>query len=377
MLICKKRFLVLLALTGWTCFCLQAAETSTNQVSDTKPAGTNTAAVVKAGDTNAPSPGDVVAEGRGLKITRAQLDKDVSRALRQMVESGKRILPQQEDEVPRQILEQLINVQLILARATSADIAAGKQKVVKRMADAKAKAGSEEAFAAELKRMHITTNDLIAKWTDAVTADTVIKRELNINVTDQDVKKFFNDHPDQFQTTPRVRIQHILVDTLDRKTGAPLGPDEQDVKRKKADALLKQINSGADFGKLARENSDDPVSREKGGEYLFGHGEMPSEIETAAFAMKTNEVSPIIVSRYGFHIIKVIEILPSRPITFAEAEADLKNGLTEDAIQQKFPPYIAELRKLADVKILDPKLQRTTAIDPKFFIKPDPGVKPK
>lgn len=378
----KQTFILIVALAGWASCCLRAAESSTNAAPVVKPAETNASAATQVASTNALSaaPGatnEIAAEGRGFKITRAELDKEVSRALRQMIADGRAIPPQQEEEIPRQILEQLINVRLILARATPADTAAGRERVAKRLAEAKAKAGSEEAFAQELKRMHITTNDLMAKWTDAVTADIVLKRELNINVTDQEVKKFYDDHPDQFQSPERVRIQHLLVDTVDRKTRTPLAPDQQEAKRKQAEALLKRAQGGEDFAKLVRENSDDPVSRDKGGEYIFTHGEMVSEIESAAFTMKTNEISEIIISRYGFHIIKLVEIFPPRRIPFNEAEADLKSGLIEDAIQQKFPAYIAELRKLADIKIPDPKLQRQNAIDPKSFLQPDKTIKPQ
>ncbi len=343
-------------------------------------APTNAAPAVKAAGTNVPaangSKDEVVAEGRGLKITRGELDKETLRAKRQVTAQKGGILKQEEDEIPRQVLEELINVRLILTRATKSDVTQGKEKTAKRLADARAKAGSEQAFDQELKRMHVTTADLEAKWTAALTADSVLNRELNIKVTEKEVKDYYDGHPEQFYEPEKVRIETILIDTMNRKTRAPLSPDEQAEKSKQAQALLKRAQAGEDFAKLARQYSDDPVSKDKGGEYVFPRGGMIKEVDDAAFTMKTNEISAVITSRYGFHIIKLVEKIPSRKIPFSEAESDIRSGLAQDAIHQKFPAYIAELRKEDEVKILDPKLLPMTGIDPKIFLPPDKTVHP-
>ncbi len=355
-----------------------ATDTNTNVVPASPLTSTNLLVATNLFPKVEPSPNDIVAQGRNLKVTRGALDNEVNHAKWQMIARGDRpLLKEQEDEMARQILEQLINVNLIISRATKNDLAAGKEKTAKRLADARTKAGSEAAFMAELQRLHITTNELTAKWTDAVTADTVLKRELNINVSDAQVKKFYDDYPQKFKSPERIRIRMILVDSVDRKTKTPLTPDQQAAQLKRAEALLKRAKAGEDFAKLARENSDDPVSRDKGGEYIFGHAELPAEIDEAAFALKVGEISGLVSSKYGYHIIKLEEKFPPRNIPFNEAEADLKSAMVSDAIMEKFPAYIAALRREAEVKILDPKLLPPTTTDPKAFLRPDPNVKPK
>ena len=77
----------------------------------------------------------------------------------------------------------------------------------------------------------------------------------------------------------------------------------------------------------------------------------------AAFAMNTNQIGDIVTSTYGYHIIKVSEKIPAHKIEFADAAADIKNMLTQQAIGQQFPDYIARLRAEAGVEILDDNLK--------------------
>ena len=123
--------------------------------------------------------------------------------------------------------------------------------------------------------------------------------------------------------------------------------------------LLKRARDGEDFAKLAKEYSEDPGSKDKGGEYKFARGQMVPEFEAAAFSLKTNQVSDIVNSSYGYHIIKLSEKIPAQKVEFAEAAADLKEGLAQQAMQKELPDYIQKLRKEAGVEILDEKLRPT------------------
>lgn len=303
-------------------------------------------------------PGDaIVAKAKGLEIRRSELDKQVSAALAQLASKGRPTKAGHTEEAERQILDQLINVRLVVATATAADKAAGKAAAEKRFAASRAKLGSEEALEAQLKQMELTRQELLAKWTEALTAEAVLKREFKINITDQEIRSFYDEHPNQFEVPETVRASHILLATIDLKTSAPLTDEEKAAKHKTAEALLKRARAGEDFAKLAKEYSEDPVSKARGGEYTFAHGQMAPEVEAAAFAMSTNQIGDIVTSSYGYHIIKVSEKIPTHKIAFANAASDIKNVLTQHAIEEQFPDYIAELRKAAGVEILDKRLE--------------------
>ena len=169
-----------------------------------------------------------------------------------------------------------------------------------------------------------------------------------------------------------VRASHILLMTTDPKTNAELTEEQKAAKHKEMEGLLTRARAGEDFAKLAKEYSEDPGSKDKGGEYTFPRGQMVPEFEAAAFSLGTNQVSDIITTRFGYHIIKLSEKIPAKKVDYAKAAANIKDGLTQQAMQKQFPDYIAKLKKDAGVEILDEKLKAQELPD----AQPSPDSKP-
>jgi peptidyl-prolyl cis-trans isomerase C len=336
---------------------LAAACLTVGRTPAAEPPQTNTADPVQP---SASADDTLVAKGKGIAITRGELEKEAEAAKAQMKLRSRPAIPDQNHAAEQQVLEQLINIQLLMAKATPVDKAAGKAAAEKRYAASIAKVGSEEGFDEQLKLLGTTRKELLDKWTLALTGEAVVKRELKINITDQETRKFYEDNPSQFAVPESVRASHIFFNIMDPKTGKPLSDAEKAAKYKEAEALLKRARAGEDFAKLAREYSEDPVSKARGGEYTFAHGQMVPEVEAAAFAMNTNQIGDIVTSAYGYHIIKVLEKIPAHKIDFATAAPDIKNELAQQVIQQQFPDYIERLRKEAGVEILDEDLKPKT-----------------
>jgi peptidyl-prolyl cis-trans isomerase C len=341
---------------------LKAQAVSTNALAAVAPSGA--------------SSDPVVAKGKGVEIKRSELNKAVARAEAQVAARGRTVNPDQRVEMERQLLDQLINNQLVLAKATAADKAAGKALAEQNWLEAKKKAGSAEAFERQQKLMGVTPEEVLAQWTKAMTGEAVLKREFKIRVTDQDARKFYDDNPTQFDVPETVRASHILMLTRDPQTGAVLPADQQAAKRKRLEELLKRARAGEDFAKLATEFSEDSVSRGRGGEYQFPRGKMVPEFEAAAFSMKTNEISDIITSKYGYHIIKLNEKIPAYKLKYADAAKEINRSLTQHAIEERFPDYIAQLREEAGVEILDEKLKPQDNIGAGFPA-PSPSAQPQ
>jgi peptidyl-prolyl cis-trans isomerase C len=329
-----------------------------------QPATTNAAGAPKPAGKPASLFGNaLVAKGKGVEVTRAQLDEEVIRLKAQAAGRGQTIPPEHMAQVDRQVLDQLIQLQLLQAKATAADKAEGKAVAEKRFEEAKTHLGSEEALNRQLKLMGSTREEVLAKWTESATAEIVLKRELKVNITDEDAKKYYADNPARFEEPEMVRASHILLTTTDPKTNTELSEDQKAIKRKLMEELLKRARAGEDFAKLAKEYSEDPGSKDKGGEYKFPRGQMVAEFEAAAFALNTNQVSDIVTTRFGYHIIKLSEKIPARKVEFAKAASDIKDGLTQQALQKQFPEYIAKLKKEAGVEILDEKLKPQETAD--------------
>lgn len=141
---------------------------------------------------------------------------------------------------------------------------------------------------------------------------------LNAKVSDSELQKEYQDSIDSFRTPERVRVRHILIKTQGK-------PKEEAPKLKaKAEELLKEIKSGADFAELAKKNSEDPGSAVKGGELGFiTRGQTVPNFEKAAFSLRPGETSGVIETEYGYHIIQVEEKQEAHTETFAEAQPQL------------------------------------------------------
>ena len=306
----------------------------------------------------------IVAKGKGVEVSRAMLDDEVIRIKSQFSSRGQAMAPEQVATLDRRVLDQLIQIQLLQSKATDADKAAGKALAEKRFTEAKTRLGTEEALNRQLKLMGTTREEVVAKWTETATAESVMKRELKVNVTDDDAKKFYEDNPAKFEEPEMVRVSHILLMTQDSKTGTELTEGQKAAKKKEMEGLLKRARAGEDFAKLAKEYSEDPGSKDKGGEYKFPRGQMVPEFEAAAFTLNTNQVSDIVTTRYGYHIIKLLEKMPARKLEFSKVSSDIKDGLTQQALQKQVPDYMAKLKTEAKVEILDEKLKATELSDP-------------
>jgi peptidyl-prolyl cis-trans isomerase C len=318
----------------------------------------------------------LIAKGKGVEVTRGQLDDEAVRLKGQAAARGQSIPPEQMGLMERQILEQLIQVQLLKAQANEADKTAGKALAEKRFEEAKTKIGSEEALNRQLKLMGATREEVLAKWAESATAESVLKRELKVNVTDADAKKYYDENPARFEEPEMVRASHILLVTTDPKTNAELSDEQKAAKRKLMEGLLKRARAGEDFAKLAKEYSEDPGSKDTGGEYKFARGRMLPEFEAAAFSLATNQVSDIVITRFGYHIIKLSEKMPARKIEYDKAANDIKEGLTQQALQKQFPDYVGKLKTEANVEILDEKLKAQQLPDPSGMPAGHPVVKP-
>jgi parvulin-like peptidyl-prolyl isomerase len=204
---------------------------------------------------------------------------------------------------------------------------------------------------------------VLTEWTDSATAENVLKRELKVNITDADAQKYYDENPARFEQPEMVRASHILLMTTDPKTNAELTDSQKAAKRKELEGILKRARAGEDFAALAKEYSEDPGSKDKGGEYKFPKGQMMPEFEAAAFSLNTNQISDIVTTKYGYHIIKLSEKIPAQKVAFAKALSDIKDGLTQQALQKQFPDYLQKLKKEAGVEILDEKLKPKETAD--------------
>ncbi len=159
----------------------------------------------------------------------------------------------------------------------------------------------------------------------SVDKDYILK---SFKLSDDDIKKYYDENKDQFSEKEQIKARHILFKTTGDSTH-----DKEALK--KAETVLKEVKSGGNFPELAKKYSDCP-SKVKGGDLgYFSKGQMVPEFEKAAFSLKKDQISEIVKTNFGYHIIKVEDIKPSSSKTFEQAKPLIKSQLEQNYISLK------------------------------------------
>lgn len=165
-----------------------------------------------------------------------------------------------------------------------------------------------------------------------------------LSVTDNDLKAYYQKQIAEYTLPEKVKAAHILI-TLSEKAGK----EETQKAEEKAKEVLAKLKAGEDFGHLAQTYSADPGSAQNGGELgTFGKGEMVPEFEKAAFAMKKpGELSGLVRSQFGLHIIKLIDHYPETHEPFEKVKAELKAKYLEQKSDEQFSQITDEISTMA------------------------------
>jgi len=158
-----------------------------------------------------------------------------------------------------------------------------------------------------------------------------------VAVPPTDVQRYYNDNIQQYQTPEQVRASHILLETA--------GKSDADV-RKRAEEVLKQVKSGADFAELAKKTSEDKGSAANGGDLdYFGRGRMVPEFEQAAFSMQPGQISDLVKSQFGYHIIKVVDKKAGATRSLDEVRPQIQQQLAMELADQRITQQARDLEK--------------------------------
>ncbi len=160
-------------------------------------------------------------------------------------------------------------------------------------------------------------------------------------IPDAELRRAYEQNRDRFRTPERVHVRHILLKTADKPK------DEIPKIKEKAEALLKQVKDGADFAELAKKNSEDPGSGAKGGDLDWvSRGQTVKNFEEAAFSLKPKEISNLISTEYGFHIIQVLEKQEARVKPFEEVKDELANERKKQMVYDRMQSAADQARQL-------------------------------
>ncbi len=297
----------------------------------------------------------LAAEVNGDKIQLADLDRLVNsfktndpRLAANTPEAQKAV-----SAIKTQVLDELITTRLLSQEAR-------RQKIVpktKEVDDALAKLKTNFKTDADFQSW-LTTDGQSLQDVRRVIADELAIRELSkqltsdITVSPDDIGAYYRANLDQFTVPEAVRAHHILLAINPSASKA-----DKDAVSKRAQGLIKQLKGGAKFEDLAKANSDDPGTKERGGDLgTFPRGDMIESFEKAAFGAKVGEIIGPITTEFGIHIVRVDQKISSRRIELAEVQKDsdlstqVKAGLLKQKVQKRLDEQITKLRASAQIK---------------------------
>lgn len=203
--------------------------------------------------------------------------------------------------------------------------------------------GGIDSFRSILEKNKIT----LYQYSDGMKKDILINKMANelvkdVEPSEEKIKKYYEDNKNMFTVSEKVRAKHILFSTMDLNTGVEYDDQKKSQIRKKAEDVLVAIKSGADFDQLMNENTEDPGTKSYPDGYTFSRGEMVKPFEDQAFSMSVGQVSNIVETSYGYHIIKLEEKIPQKLYTLDEVRDNIKADLSNEEKQIYFDNFVKE-----------------------------------
>lgn len=290
---------------------------------------------------------DKVAAKVNTEIITLSSVEERSELLRQKYSRSPVSIPQQE--LLKEALDMIIEEKLQLQAGKKLGFIVDEESIDAAVRDISQKNGLVEGqLQAMLEREGRTLSSYRNNIRDQIMVSKIARFEIGnrVKVSDKDIDQYYNAHQKEFWEDGQVRARHILFI-------AERGSSETNRKAKleQAKKVLSEIRKGGDFVELAKKYSED-VSANDGGDVGFVvRGKMVREFEDAVFNLKQGQISEIVETEYGYHIIKVEEILAGKTLTLKDAKVRISEILAMEKQKQGYADWMGELKKAAFIEV--------------------------
>lgn len=298
-------------------------------------------------EANTPPLHEAVATVNGREITRNELNR--SKKILLAGQPGLQIPPYLVKEFDKQALDQLISAELLFQAGQKLEVRDLDQKTDAKLAQIKSGFPDQERYLQELKNINMN-EEMLRDYTrrDLVVANFVASKiAAGLSVSEAEMTKYYQDNPDKFLQEEKVRVSHILIG-VDAKSDTGV----KKTAREKTDRLHGELAAGADFAKLAAEHSTCPSGKEFGDLGYFGRGKMVPSFEQAAFALKPGELSGIVETQFGYHILKLTDRIKGEKVSLANARPKLETFLLAQKTNAAINDFVGQARKSAKIDLL-------------------------
>ena len=294
--------------------------------------------VVACGGEDEPSPADVPPDAIALigedEIPKADFDELMDRA-KASYEQQKRPFPKpgsaEYDQLKDRAVSYLVQRYEFRKEAEEMGIEVTDEEVETRLARIKKETfgGNQKTYEAELTRLGLTDDDAREQIRDVIVQEKIFKEVTkDVEVTDEDVRTYYEDNEAQFSQPATRDVRHILVKS-----------------KEKADTLYAQLNeTDANFAALAKQHSEDEGSAAQGGKYPAVKGQGVPEFDEVAFKLETGEISEPVKTQFGWHIIQAMgDVKEAKPTPLADVEESIRQQLLQEKQGEAMRKWVDEM----------------------------------
>lgn len=298
--------------------------------------------------------GKVLAVVEGEDITAGLLAERVDEMKMSM---GGRMNPAEmarmEDSFRSQAFSNLVNFQLLMHEADEKGITVADSELQERTDEIVGSYDSEEQFYERISQLGMNREAFESRLTKQIRIDKLIEMETSSMEapTGEEVREYYDSNSAQFEEPEQVRASHILI-----KVDQEDDEESRQAKKEKLQGILNDIRNGASFAEQASLYSEGPTKSKGGDLGFFGKGDMVEPFSNAAFSMEIGEVSDIVETRYGYHIIKVTDRKQARTVPFDEVQDRISGYLESNQKNEAINEYLTRLREEADIQYYDSTL---------------------
>jgi len=292
--------------------------------------------------------GSYVAIVNGKKIPQERLNQKLTLIKKRAASSGQQLDEKRLAGIKEDMVNNMVEKELLYQKSQDLGISVAAEAINSQMQRFKQQFPDENQYKQQLSALGYTEDLLRSEIEKNMAIQQLIEQEIasNIEVTDEDLKAYYENNPDQFKTPEQVKARHILI-----KTGDEADKAEKQAAREKIKELEKRVEEGEKFSEVAKEESECPSSKKGGDLGYFSRGQMVESFEEAAFSLAVGDVSDIVETRFGYHLIKAEDKKTASKKTFDDVRDQIKQQLEQQQVKEQLPNYVQNLKEKGDVEI--------------------------
>lgn len=248
----------------------------------------------------------------------------------------------------RRVLGELVDAELLFQESEDKGVVVESADVDAQLETIKSRLPDEAAFQQALAAEGLTLEELRAQMRRDLSIQRLIENDIapRVEVTDADMKRFYDENSEQMREPDRLRVSHIL-----KRVPPDASAEDREAAREEIVRLREEAEGGADFAALAREHSEDPGSAAGGGELVITRGQTVPPFEEAAFALEPGGLSNVVETQFGFHIIRLTERMEGSVVPFETARGRIEQYLKQQEMQEEVASAVDALRESGDVEV--------------------------